>query len=140
MAFLLDTVTLSELRKKSKGDRSVMAWQKSERGLLSFVSVITMNEIRFGAKRVARKDAGFAARLELWYAEILEAPEMYSILPVDLRIAEVAADFRADLGLSFNDSLLAATAEVNGLMLATRNVADFEKTGIALLNPWDYGE
>ena len=138
MAILLDTVALSELRKKSKADSSVIAWQKAEGGALAFVSVITMNEIRYGAKKVAPRDPGFAARLNVWYLEILAAKTLYSILPIDLPIAEIAADFRAGFELSYNDSLIAATAKVHDLTLATRNTSDFEQTGIALVNPWDF--
>lgn len=138
MSILLDTVTLSELRKKSKAARSVIAWQNFEGGALAYVSVITMNEIRYGVKKVASRDPGFSARLAEWYREILAAKSLYSILPVGLEIAEVAADYRAAHGTAFNDSLIAATASVLGLTLATRNTADFAATGIALFNPWDF--
>lgn len=138
MSILLDTVTLSELRKKSKAARSVIAWQNSECGALAYVSVITMNEIRYGAKKVASRDPGFSARLAGWYQEILAAKSLYSILPVGLEIAEVAADYRAAHGMAFNDSLIAATASVRGLTLATRNTNDFVETGIGLVNPWDF--
>ncbi len=140
MAILLDTVVLSELRKKSKADRSVFAWQTEQGGEPAYVSAMTMNEIRYGAKKVAFHDPGFGARLEVWYGEILAAPSLYSILPIHLGIAEQAADYRALLGLSYNDSFIAATARVHDLTLATRNVSDFERTGIRLVNPWDYGK
>lgn len=140
MSILLDTVILSEFRKKSKAARSVIAWQNSEGGNLAYVSVITMNEIRYGAKKVASRDPSFSARLAVWYQEILAAKSLYSILPVGLEIAEVAADYRAEHGTAFNDSLIAATAKVHGLILATRNTADFEATAIRLINPWEFGK
>jgi len=77
MPTLLDTVALSELRKKSKAAPSVIAWQASEGGSPAYVSVITMNEIRYGAKKVAFRDPGFAARLADWYQEILVAKSLY---------------------------------------------------------------
>ena len=138
MPILLDTVALSELRKKSKADTSVIAWQKAESGAPAFISIITMNEIRYSARMVAPHDPGFAARLEAWYLEILAAKTLYSILPIDLPIAEIAADFRAGFELSYNDSLIAATAKVHRLTLATCNITDFQQTGIDLLNPWDF--
>jgi len=140
MPILLDTVALSELRKKSNADQSVRAWQTEQGGELAYVSVMTMNEIRYGAKKVTLRDPGFGARLEVWYGEILAAPLLYSILPIHLGIAADAADFRAQLGLSYNDSFIAATAHVHDLTLATRNVADFQTTGIKLVNPWLFGE
>ncbi len=136
MPFLLDTVTLSELRKKSKAAPAVIAWQHLQAGSQAFLSVITMNEIRYGELKVEKRDPPFARRLAVWYQEILAAPTLYQIFPVDLAVAEQAAELRALHGLSQNDSLIAATARVHGLTLATRNTADFEATGIPLMNPW----
>lgn len=138
MPTLLDTVALSELRKKSKAAPSVIEWQASKGGSPAYVSVITMNEIRYGAKKVALRDPGFAVRLADWYQEILAAKSLYTILPVGIEIAQLAADYRAAHGMSLNDSLIAATANVHGLTLATRNTADFAETGIALFNPWEF--
>jgi len=59
---------------------------------------------------------------------------------VDRPIAEIAADFLAAHGISFNDSLIAATAKVHNLMLITLNMAHFEATGIHLVDPWEFGE
>lgn len=136
MAWLLDTVTISELRKKSKADPAVIVWQASNAGQKAFLSVITMNEIRYGALKVGERDPPFARRLQIWYREIIDAPAVYSVLPVDLAIAEQAADYRAQLRLSYNDALIAATAAVHSLTLATRNTADFDTTGIQVTNPW----
>jgi predicted nucleic acid-binding protein len=136
MAWLLDTVTLSELRKKSKANPAVLAWQAACAGQKAYLSVITMNEVRYGRKLVEKRDPLFAARLSTWYQEILDAPALFQILPVDLTIAELAADFRAAHNTLYNDALIAATASVLGLTLATRNIADFAATGIQVLDPW----
>lgn len=135
--YLLDTVTLSELRKKSRAAERVLRWQYAAQGRQAFVSVITMNEIWYGRRKVEMRDPAFARRLEIWYEEILAAPKMYAILPVTLAIAKRAADYRADCAISYNDSLIAATAKIYHLTLATRNTADFAGTGIALVNPWE---
>jgi hypothetical protein len=138
MPYLLDTVVLSELRKKSKAAPPVIAWQNAAAGQSAFVSVVTMNEIRYGRFIVEGRDPAFAQRLETWYQEILAASDLYVMLPIDLTVAEKAADFRANHGTAFADSLIAATALVNGLTLATRNTSDFEGTGVAAVNPWAY--
>jgi len=59
------------------------------------------------------------------------------LLIVDLAIAELGAEMRAMHRLSVNDSLIAATAKVHGLILVTRNVSDFAPTGIQVVNPWE---
>lgn len=138
MRFLLDTVTVSELRRTDdKMHPAVWAWQKNLRE--SFLSVITLNELRYGMKKVEPRDPVFAAQLCAWYSQILARPQRFRILPVDRAIAELAADFRAAHDTPFEDSLIAATAKVHGLTLATRNTADFNPTGIDLVNPWEHG-
>ena len=137
MNYLLDTVTLSELRKKSRADSAVFAWQKQRIGKVS-ISVVTMNEIRFGILSVEKKDVVFAEHLKIWYNEILVARDLFTILPVDLSIAEKAASFRHVLKMSYNDALIAATAACHKLTLATRNVRDFKDTNIKITNPWEF--
>ncbi len=138
MAFLLDTVTVSELRKGTRTNPAVLAWQVSEAADPAYLSVITMNEIRYGILKQKRRDRKFAELLEVWYASLVSQPLVFPLLGVDLPIAELAADFRGNEGLSYADSLIAATAKVHSLTLATRNTADFAATGIALFNPWDF--
>lgn len=139
MAILLDTVTVSELRKGDRTNQSVRSWHESDEGGLAYLSVITLNEIRVGIRELEWRDREFAGLLQLWYANLVSQPEVFPQLEVNLQIAEVAADFRAAHGTAFSDSLIAATASVHGLTLATRNVSDFGMTGINLLNPWDFG-
>lgn len=136
MSFLLDTVTVSELRRTDdKMNPGVWAWQKDIRE--SFLSVVTLNEIRFGMRKVERRDPGFAAQLSAWYEQIIARPQRFRILNVDRAIAEQAADFRAAHDTPFEDSLIAATARVHDLTLATRSTADFLATGIRVVNPWE---
>ncbi len=134
--YLLDTVTLSELRRKTKADASVLRWQYAAQGQQAWVSVVTMNEIWYGCRKIEAQDPAFARRLEIWFGEILAAPSLYSLLPVTLAIAKQAAEIRATHGTSCHDALIAATARVHDLTLATRNVADFKNTGVQLVNPW----
>jgi len=137
MPFLLDTVTLSELRKKQKAHPQVLAWQSAQSGP-GYVSVITLNEIRYGIRRVRRSDEAFADRLEIWYHDILRATDLFVQIPVERAVAEIAADFRYDFKMSYDDALIAATAKARGLTLATRNTDDFEGCGIGWVNPWNF--
>lgn len=138
MAYLLDTVTISELRDKRTRDPAVVAWQASLVGESFFLSVISLNEIRYGLLKVSRHDPDFAETLTAWYDGIVANEPYLPFLPISRAIAEAAADFRAAHGTAFNDSLIAATAKVHGLTLATRNTPDFAEIGISLVNPWDF--
>lgn len=140
MPFILDTVTVSEFRKISKADRAVVAWQATLKNHPAYLSVITIHEIRFGIRMVERRDPGFAGTLGIWLDDLLSQSSHFPLIPVDLAIAKQAADYRGNDGLSYADSLIAASAKVHGLTLATRNTADFFATGIALFNPWEFGK
>jgi toxin FitB len=135
MRYLLDTVTISELRRNpQRMHPAVERWQRDVGDV--WLSVITLNELRYGLRLVERKDPAFAAILAAWYAQIIAQPTRFRVLNVDRPIAELAADFRAEHGTPVEDSLIAATTKIHGLTLATRNIADFEATGISLVNPW----
>ncbi len=135
--YLLDTVTLSELRKKTKADAAVLRWQYAAQGQQAGVSVVTMNEIWYGCRKVAAKDPALLSGW-IWFGEILAAPALYTLLPITLDIAKQAAEIRAAHGTSYNDALIAATALVHDLTLATRNEADFAGTCVTVVNPWKH--
>lgn len=136
---LLDTVTVSELRKEDRMDPAVRAWQDRLRKDETWLSVVSVMEIRIGCLRVAKRDPDFAGRLERWLEATVLPLFADRMLDIDLGIARETAEMREVHGLSSNDSLIAATAKIRGLCLATCNVSDFAGTGIELVNPWDFG-
>jgi len=136
---LLDTVTVSEFRKLDRIHPVVREWQKQSTLFTSWLSVITPLEIRVGILRVRQRDEPFAEKLQHWLDHTLLPDFNHRILGIDLQTAIQAAEFRELHGLSPNDSFIAATAAVHNLTLATRNTADFESTGIKLVNPWEFG-
>lgn len=134
MSYLLDANVISELRKGERADSNVSSWFV---GLVEeeiYLSVLTLGEIRRGVESVRRRDPASAAALDSWLARLSEA-HRDRILPVDWAIAEERGRMNALDPLPAIDGLLAATAKVLGLTLATRNVADVERTGVELLNP-----
>ena len=135
MAFLLDTVTVSEAG-KSKADPSVLAWYKARSDAELFISVLTIGEIRRGIAARRRRDAAGAGRLDQWLA-VQRAFFADRILMVDEAVAECWGRLSPAMTLPVIDGLLAATAIVHGLTVATRNTRDFLAAGVGLVNPWD---
>jgi toxin FitB len=135
LSYLLDTNVISELRKGERAHPGVAAWFADLAEEEIFLSVLTIGEIRRGVESVRRRDLDAAASLDSWLVRISEA---YSdrILPIDRAIAEEWGKMNVPDPLPVVDSLLAATARVVGLTLATRNVADVASTGVELLDPF----
>lgn len=135
---LLDTNLLSELRKASRCDPAVAAWQQTQALDRQFVSVISLLELKLGIELETRKNVEFATRLKLWYEGRVKSTFQDRILPVDITVAEACANLYAERTRPYRDSLLAATALVHGLVVVTRNAADFADTGLVVVNPWDH--
>ena len=136
-AFLLDTVTVSEFRKVGRMDPRVDHWQQRHLGDEMWISVITPLEIRKGVHMVRLKDPAFALELDRWLTATILPAFHHRMLGIEIATALQAAEYRAVLSLSPNDSFIAATAKIHNLTLATRNTSDFQHCGISLANPWD---
>jgi predicted nucleic acid-binding protein len=135
MNYLLDTNVVSEIRKPN-ADPSVRGWYEGVRGDELFVSVLVVGEVRRGIERIRRRDSDQAEVYERWLAT-LQARYSGRILPITAEIAEEWGRLNAPDPLPEVDGLLAATARVHGLTLVTRNTADFARTGVRLLNPFE---
>jgi predicted nucleic acid-binding protein len=136
--YLLDTNVVSELRKvqSSRADRHVARWVKSVNAPDLFVSAITIHELEIGVRRMERRDARQGALLRVWLTEHVLPSFLGRTLVVDTATALRGAALQVPDPRPELDALIAATALVHGLTLVTRNVADFEGTGVSLLNPW----
>jgi predicted nucleic acid-binding protein len=132
--FLIDTVTLSELRKR-KRDPMVVKWFERQRTTDLFLSVISIGEIERGITRQRTTDPAFAGALAEWLDRVLT---LYGerILPFDLRASRRWGALSAALGNDSADLMIAATALEHGLTVVTRNVSDFEPSGVAVLDPF----
>ena len=135
MKFLLDTNVLAELRKGARGSSRVSKWFESLDPDSILLSVLTVGEIRRGIDNIRRRDRRAAAALERWLRRLVRA-HGDRILPVDLAIAEEWGRLNVPDPLPVVDGLLAATAKVHGLTLATRNVKDVVRTGVPVVNPF----
>lgn len=135
--FLLDTNVISELRRPDKADRNVVAWANAVPAANIFMSVISILEIELGARLIERRDAAQGTILRAWINDQVLARFEGRILAIDTVVAQRCAQLHAPNPLAERDALIAATALVHGLTVVTRNVGDFEPTGVPLLNPWD---
>lgn len=132
--FLLDTNVVSELR-KPRPHGAVLAWLQALDGAQLYLSAVTLGELQAGVERTRAQDPAKAEQIEAWLELVAQA---YNVLPMD------AACFRAWAKLMhrksdtlYEDALIAATAQVHGLRIASRNVADFAALGVQVWNPFD---
>lgn len=138
MRLVLDTNVLSEVT-KSRPEARVLKWLNELDEDRSFISVVSIAEIRRG---VALMDSGRRRDpLDEWLASDLPHRFEHRVLPVEERVALAWGDLmgaakRNGRGLSTIDGLIAATAIAHDLALATRNIKDFEGFGIHLIDPW----
>ena len=137
--FLLDTNVVSELRKVGDGraDAKVNAWLSAADPSNFYVSPVTLWEIEIGILRAERRDAVQGAKLRKWMSDRLIPNFVGRVLPIDAAVAFRCARLHVPRTRPDNDAWIAATALVHNMTVVTRNVRDFESTGVALLNPWD---
>ncbi|MHB2247145.1 PIN domain-containing protein [Pseudomonas fitomaticsae] len=134
--YLLDTNVISELR-KPQADKNVVAWAKTVIAPRMFISAITLKELETGVLRMERRDPAQGKVLRNWLKRHVMPAFDARILPVDATVALRCARLHVPDQANESDALIAATALVHGLTVVTRNVADFESSGVALINPWD---
>lgn len=134
MRFLLDTNVVSQIGKPN-ADRNVLRWLGEMPEAETAISAITVREVWYGWERMRLErnlsTAAVGDRLRM----ILDA---YAprILPVDERVARVWATMLADWNKHTDDTALAATAAVHGLVVVTRNLAHLRGRGVPLLDPF----
>lgn len=136
--FVLDTNVVSELRKAATGRANlrVVAWATSIRPAALFLSVITLMELEQGVLLLERRDHRQGAAIRQWLErQVLPAFEG-RFLPIDDNVALRCARLHVPDPRKERDALIAATALAHGMTVVTRDTADFEPTGVPLLNPW----
>jgi len=133
--FLLDTNVISEARKPS-GNAAVKAWLRRQSPQDVAISVITVLEIDIGIRRLRRRDPMSAASLQAWLDDRVLTGFAGRVLPLDLAAARYVAPLHVPDPAPDHDAIIAGTALANELTVVTRNVVDFERLGVALINPW----
>jgi len=136
--FILDTNAVSELRKirLGKADPHVARWADSVAADSLYLSAITILELEIGVLQIERRDAPQGALLRTWLDRFVLPEFAGRIFPVDTQIAQRCASLHVPGPQAERDALIAATGLVHGMTVVTRNTADFNATGVKLLNPW----
>lgn len=139
MMYLLDTNVVSELRKvrAGKADAQVALWADRVDAADLYLSVISVQELEIGVLLAERRDAMQGAVLRAWLNGHVLPAFADRVLSVDTAVAQRSARLHVPDPHPVRDGLIAATALVHGMTVVTRNVADFESTGVPILNPWD---
>jgi hypothetical protein len=136
--FLLDTNVVSELRKAGDGksDANVVTWLSRQDASQFYLSAITLMELELGILLIGRRDSVQGARLRSWMDSHVLPEFSERTLPVDTAVALRCAQLHVPDPRPDRDAYIAATALVHGMTIVTRNVADFEPSGVGVVNPW----
>ena len=134
MKYLLDTNVLRELGKTSPHEH-VAAWLKTVDDADLAISALTVREIAKGVARLRKAKPETAAALGAAVTKIFDAFEG-RILPIDRPVAEAWGETLGQSEKHVDDTGLAATARVHGLIVVTRNVKDFDGRGAEVIDPF----
>ncbi len=136
--FVLDTNVVSELRKAKAGkaDANVTAWAAEMPAEQLFVSAITILELELGVLLLERRDARQGATMRAWFERSVMPAFAGRVLSVDTAVALACAELHVPNPRGERDALIAATARVHAMTVVTRNVADYDRTGVRVLDPW----
>lgn len=135
MPYLLDTCIISELR-KVHCDVGVATWMANIEPDEAYLSVLTLGEIRRGIELHRAKDSKAADTLERWLLG-LEAHYAERILSITTAIADRWGRLSLNQPLPVSDGLIAATGLEHKLTVVTRNIADFQRSGVSIFNPFE---
>lgn len=134
MSYLLDTIAISDWRKKIV-NAGLVEWFSQRQPEELYLSVVTIGEIERGIRSIEKRDPKFARQLTIWLEQTVV---LYKnrILDVGVDDARLWGQLSAELGNYGADLLIAATAMVRNLTVVTRNTGHFEPTGVQTVNPW----
>lgn len=136
--YVLDTNVVSELRKvgTGKAHRGVTEWAASIPSSSFYLSAITILELEQGVLLVERRDRPQGAALRRWLEARVIPAFAGRVLPIDTDVARQCARLHVPDPKSERDALIAATAQVHGMTVVTRNEDDFAACAVRVINPW----
>ncbi len=131
--YLLDTKLISELR-KPKPHGTVLAWVNQLQANQIYLSAVTIGELQTGVELARHQDPAKAAEIEFWIDQLAESLQ---VLPMDAScFREWARLMEGKAERLIEDVMIAATARVHHLTIASRNERDFKQLGVQVLDPF----
>ncbi len=136
--YLLDTNIISESRKlgTSRIHPQAALWFEQVDVETTFISAMTAFELERGVQQMERKDAAQGSILRRWLNDQIMTTYEHRTLPLSRSVALICAGLHIPDPKSERDAWIAATAIDAGLMLVSRNVADFEGMAVGLVSPF----
>ncbi len=131
--YLLDTNVVSELR-KPKPHGAVVAWLESLREDQIYISAVTLGELQRGIERIRKRDAKKAREIEVWLDQVEGSQNLLAMDAACFREWARLMEGRSEHLLE--DAMIAATARVHDLKVATRSTSDFTFFDVDLFNPF----
>jgi predicted nucleic acid-binding protein len=135
--YLLDTNVVSELR-KPRPHGAVVAWVNTLQAEQIFLSAVTLGEIQAGIELTRKNNPAKAREIEVWLGQIEDS---FAVLPMDSACfrewGRIMSRKSPDL---IEDAMIAATARVHELEIATRNERDFQQIHVETFNPFEFRE
>jgi predicted nucleic acid-binding protein len=141
MTYLLDTCTISTLRKKASPEgKNLRLWISEFEDRLFYISALTVGELQFGISKLNEKEDKIKNALQNWLSGELIPSFGNRILPIDQHICSIWGDISAQTAkkgilLPMGDALIAATAIKHDLIVVTQNTKHFKSSGARLFDP-----
>lgn len=132
-SFLLDTNIVSETR-KPKPHGGVLAWIRNLRPGQIYVSAVTLGELQVGVERTRPRDPAKAEEIESWIGQTVATLQVLAMDAACFR--EYARLMHGRPNQLLEDAMIAATARIHNLVVATRNERDFRGLGVEIVNPF----
>jgi toxin FitB len=132
--YLLDTNVISELR-RTRPHGSVLAWLRNTPDSDLHLSAVTIGELQAGVEATRENNPEKAAEIERWIDKLAET---WNVLPMDAQTFRCWAKLmhgRTDDIIE--DAMIAATAQTHDLVVVTRNIRDFKRLHVRMLNPFE---
>jgi predicted nucleic acid-binding protein len=133
--YLLDTNVVSELRKR-KPHGAILAWLETLNSIQILISVVTVGELQAGVELTRKQDVAKAREIEQW---IVFIEETFTLVSMDAMCFRESARLMAGKADALReDAMIAATARLHGLTVATRDEKDFRHFNVDIFNPFRF--